>query len=310
LGKIVNERTEEVQIQKQEILERNEELLQNNEEISAQKEEMILQKELLEMQYKATQDSIRYAKTIQNAILPLEENIAKKLNAFILFRPKSIVSGDFYWFANLTAKEGFSEKTFLATVDCTGHGVPGAFMSMIGSRLLNEIVNERHITNTDEILTALHKGIIKSLKQEQTDNPDGMDICLCRFEKNDENTDVYFSGAKRPLLYKIKEQSSVLILKGDRKSIGGIKKTKREVEFTEQKITLRKGDSLYLTSDGYADQCNQNREKIGRHSFENLILENADKPVVEQNIAFNNFLDSYKNTAEQRDDITVIGIKL
>jgi len=301
---------QELLIKESEIIERNEELLQTNEEINSQKEILDKQKGQLEVEHKSTQDSIRYAQTIQSAILPLKENMDKVIQSFVLFRPKDIVSGDFYWFTNLPAIEGYSEKTFIAAVDCTGHGVPGAFMSMIGSRLLNAIVNEQKITSPAEILTRLDKGVVKSLKQGQTDNNDGMDICLCMIEKQENGgSKVTFTGAKRPLYVYSKKEDSFSILKGDRKSIGGAKATLNTVKFTNQEVLLSKGDLLYLTTDGYADQNDLSRKKIGSVMMENLLNTIKTKPLNAQQKHLEDFLDKHQEGTTQRDDITLIGLK-
>ncbi len=195
LEAIVKERTAEIQQQNEEIQTQADNLLEINDEMKLKNAELFQQKEEIQAQSDNLQDayeeineknehiiaSVRYASTIQTAILPFEERMKKYLDIFILYSPKDIVSGDFYWFIHLPAKNEFSEKKFIATVDCTGHGVPGAFMSMIGMQLLNKIVSEDKILNPAEILLKLHKGIIYALKQEKTENSDGMDVCLCKF---------------------------------------------------------------------------------------------------------------------------------
>ncbi len=292
------------------ILETNEELQQTNNEIISQKEEIEEQRKMLALQYQSTQDSIKYAKTIQTAILPIKENLDKVLNSFVLFRPKDIVSGDFYWFTVLPAVEGKTEKIYIAAVDCTGHGVPGAFMSMIGSRLLNAIVNERKITSPEEILTELDKGVVSSLKQSQTENNDGMDICLCEIEKCTDGTfRISFSGAKRPLYFYKKNESQLYLLKGDRKSIGGAKTTLNKVVFTKQELVLEKGDTIFLTTDGYSDQNDKNRKKIGAVRMSEIFNEIATKPFGEQQKVLEDILDKHQEGTVQRDDITMIGVQ-
>ncbi len=166
----------------QKVEERTEKLNESNEELKEKNDKIT--------------DSIRYAQTIQNAILPTESQLKDAFsNHFLLFRPKDIVSGDFYWL-NQT-----EEKTFIAVADCTGHGVPGAFMSMIGSSLLDDIVSEKKIHEPAMMLEMLHIGIRMGLKQEETDNDDGMDVCLCVISKNLDGTfTVEFAGAKTPTL--------------------------------------------------------------------------------------------------------------
>ncbi|NJK84959.1 MAG: SpoIIE family protein phosphatase [Bacteroidales bacterium] len=174
--------------------------------------------------------------TIQQAMLPDETMLKEYFNPFIIYRPKDIVSGDFYWFS-----PGFNGKYFIAVVDCTGHGVPGAFMSMIGNRLLSEIVNERKIEDPKQVLEFLNDEIRLALRQEKTDNNDGMDISFCSFEKQARiELKMIFSGAKRTA-YIINQNSGGLIsLKGDRKSIGGTAEKKEHLKFCNQELLLEK----------------------------------------------------------------------
>jgi serine phosphatase RsbU (regulator of sigma subunit) len=321
----VQQRTAEINIQKEELIkqaeylketnilisEKNEELHQQNEEITAQKEEIEHQKMVLNSQHERIQSGIKYAGTIQNAILPLKSRIEKYFNTFILFKPKDVVSGDFYWYAHLPARYDLSEKFFFAVSDCTGHGVPGAFMSMIGTRLLSEIVNERKITSPNEILSELNNGIIKSLQQRKSGNHDGMDVCLCRLEPDLNNNEyiLTFSGAKRPLYIYYSDKKEFERIPGVRKSIGG-KETKNAEMYSNVVRNLKKGDILYLTTDGYADQNNSEREKFGILKFEILLKELSDKDFAIQEIMLEAMLTEHQGTESQRDDITVWVLKI
>ncbi len=211
--------------------------------------------EELQMKNEDITSSISYAKTIQKAILPFKETISNHFENFILFKPKDIVSGDFYWYVQV------EKYHFMAAVDCTGHGVPGAFMSMIGSSLLNQIVNSDNEYNTAQILKKLDELIIFSLRQEQTDNNDGMDVCLCRIEKEQSYANIQFTGAKRPLLYIKNGENKIEKLSGDRKSIGGTQKKRSTFDFTSQELILDKGSVVYLSTDGFIDQNNSERKK-------------------------------------------------
>ncbi len=307
----VEERTEEVQLQKQEILEKNEELNQQNEEIQATADSLLKANDEITNKNEHITASVRYAKTIQTATLPFEERIKKQLDLFILFRPKDIVSGDFYWFTHLPAKDEFLEKNFIAAVDCTGHGVPGAFMSMIGMQLLNKIVNQDKIISPADILLELHNGIYESLKQATGQNTDGMDVCLCCIESaNNQQFKITFSGAKRPLYYFEKEKNKLSRIKGDRKTIGGKIRKNTLSHFSNKEIVLQKNDLLYLTTDGYIDQNNKERQKIGSPRLEETINNIANKSLSEQKQILETELDNWQGSEEQRDDITVIGIKL
>jgi len=196
--------------------------------------------------------------------LPFQNEFDKLFENFIIFRPKDVVSGDFYWYSEVKPdKESKDLIRFLAVVDCTGHGVPGAFMSMIGNTLLNEIVNSKKILETNKILIELDKNIKISLNQKKTGNMDGMDLCFCKFEIKENSYKFQFTGAKNNLYFIKKQTKKVEWLKADRKSIGGIFKKQRKIEFTTQNINFQKGDLIYLSTDGFIDQNNFERKRIG-----------------------------------------------
>jgi PAS domain S-box-containing protein len=266
---------------------------------------------IINMKNQHISGSIRYAKTIQQAILPIKENMEKLFRTFTIFRPKDVVSGDFYWFSRVPAQNGDKEQILVATIDCTGHGVPGAFMSMIGNRLMNEIVNERRITKPNEILKYLDEGVKKALKQDQTDNNDGMDVCLVNIRKNGKNKlDLSFAGAKRPLFYKTNGSNEIKILRGTRRSIGGARSKRNKEVFINQDIELEKGDLIYLTSDGLMDQNAPDRKRFGTEKFIQLLEECSSLPLAEQKRNIEFALDSYQQNEEQRDDVTILGIQL
>ena len=269
------------------------------------------QKNLLEIQHKNITASIRYAKTIQQAILPDIAVIKKYFELFIIYQPKDIVSGDFYWFSDLHAKTTEGKSLFLAVVDCTGHGVPGAFMSMIGNRLLNEIVNERRIDNPKEILEILNTEVRSVLRQDQTDNNDGMDISLCRFIKNDEEkVSLSFAGAKRNMQIIKKERKEILKLKGDRSSIGGTGDSKTQIQFKNQEMLLSKGDLLYLSTDGIIDQNAPDRSRFGTNRLEEMLFKYSKYPMEEQEYSIRQEIERFRQHEEQRDDISLMGIKI
>ena len=200
---------------------------------------------------------------------------------------------------------------FIAVVDCTGHGVPGAFMSMIGNQLLNEIVNEKKIFEPHKILTQLNLGVIKALNQDTTNNNDGMDICLCSVAPNSNLTHykITFAGAKRPLYYFKTQEKKLIKQTGSRMSIGGRSKNSC-INFTSKEIILQKNDLIYLTSDGYIDQNNKERKRFGTKHLENILNKITDRPLPEQKQVLEIELDKWQGTERQRDDITVIGIKI
>ncbi len=264
-----------------------------------------LNKEVTAKNQKIT-DSIRYAQTIQEAILPPTIEFEKAFaDHFVLYSPKDLVSGDFYWMSNQYTLEG--QKTVIAAVDCTGHGVPGAFMSMIGNTLLNEIVNQEKIFDTAQILTRLHEGVKKSLQQNNMSNDDGMDVCICTLHFNeDETAHVQFTGAKRPLYYF--QNSFLQNLRGDVKSIGG--RDRKHKPFTTQDLYLMKGDCLYLITDGFSDQQNADNKKYGTTRLLELLEKNATLPLSIQKQELNDELKTHSWSVEQRDDITILGVKI
>lgn len=248
-------------------------------------------------------DNMRYAKDIQDTILPREQVMQAALGRhFILFRPLELVSGDFYW-----VSADHKPYTFVAVVDCTGHGISGAFMSMIGYTVLNEIVNQKGVTRPEDILNELHFRVRIALKQESETNDDGMDVCLCRLEKLDEDfTELVFAGAKRALyLYRNHE---IEVIRGTSRSIGG--RQRQPAVFEQHTKRLRKGDRIYLTTDGLADQNNPKRKKLGTRQLLQVIEQNAHKTMYEQEKILEDTLEQHQGEAAQRDDITVLGIEV
>ena len=292
------------------IKERNEELERlvqiRTAEVVNQKEEIESQKDQLELKNKQITDSISYAQTIQNAILP-NEDLFKSFfeDYFILYRQKDIVSGDFYWMSKTIIDD--TEYVFVAAVDCTGHGVPGAFMSMIGSRLLNLIVNEQFEKDPKKILEKLHAGIVHALDQKKGSNNDGMDVAFARLEYKGKQVEVVFTGAKRPLYY-TSGDGDLQTLKADRRSIGGNYLDPKP--FTNSEIVLEKGDLLYLSSDGLIDQNNNERKKFGTKKLVETMnsLKSKDLSVQKQELEI--ILDEHQSGTEQRDDITFLGIRV
>jgi serine phosphatase RsbU (regulator of sigma subunit) len=248
-------------------------------------------------------DSINYAVKIQDAILPSKTLLKNHLDSFILFKPKDKVSGDYYWFTEL------DNKIIIAAVDCTGHGVPGAFMSMIGNVLMNTIILESNITSPKEILTHLNLELKSSLHQDNSDpfaSQDGMDMSICVIDKT--NKKVTYAGAMNPL-YLLKN-GEVETLNVTKKGIGGYDFFKGK-PFTEDVIDLEKGTQLYLLSDGFMDQFGDlNKEKFNLKRFKELVKKCDSKSIVEQQSIFEDTFMEWKGTNEQTDDVLVIGINL
>jgi serine phosphatase RsbU (regulator of sigma subunit) len=291
------------------VKERTSEILQQKEEIEAQRDELEKKNGRIERQNDLIKGSIRYAKTIQHAILPAKEELDKHYENFIIYRPKDIVSGDFYWFSEI--KSNYQILNFIAVCDCTGHGVPGAFMSMIGNRLLNEIVNERQIFDPKTVLEMLNLGIRKALRQDVSDNTDGMDICFCRVERSEKDTvGIIFSGANRPLIYYSKTTGQVETIRNESRTIGGERKLKVMIEFENHALELDKGDCIYLSTDGFIDQNNFERKRLGSPNLYKIIQDNIQKSMTDQKTALDTFLDFWMKSTEQRDDITIVGLKM
>jgi CheY-like chemotaxis protein len=287
-------------------------LQQQNEEIQAQKDEIEEQSRRLNLSNKEIHASIYYAQRIQLAILPLQKDINKLFDSFTIFRPKDIVSGDFYWLAHFQETLAEPEKIFIATVDCTGHGVPGAFMALIGNRLLNEIVKEKKIFETHHILNSLYWGIVEFLRQEETDNTDGMEICLCRLERQKDKTiKVMYSGAKLPLFVFRHDKNDIEIIKPDRVSIGGIKgQNGKPVSFTSKQLVLNDLDCMYMFTDGILDQNNPERERFGTNRLIETLKTTGSAGMVDQKKNFEEKFDSFRNNSDQRDDILLIGLNM
>jgi len=269
--------------------------------VSALTKALLMQK-LSEKNEQVT-SSLRYAQHIQKAILPDLVRIRGAVpESFILFLPKDIVSGDFYWFNQR------ENCLFLAAVDCTGHGVPGAFMSMVGNTLLNEILREQQLMDPSAILAHLNEGVRHVLKQERgtSTSTDGMEMALCRI--GPEPGALVFAGAARPL-YLVTPGVKLREIRGDRCAIGGRQKEALR-HFHNQEPAAAPGDMIYLTTDGYADQPDGKGHKYGIRNFKNLLERVASLPVKEQEAILASELTSFRVNAEQRDDITVIGVRL
>ena len=267
------------------------------------------QQKIIEQKNKDITDSISYARKIQHAILPENALIQKHIpNSFVLYMTKDIVSGDFYWF------EHIDDYSIIAAIDCTGHGVPGAFMSLIGYNLLNKIVNEQKITNPKDILFELNNGVLETLYKNESESKDGMDIAICKI--NHKTNTLEFSGAMRPLWIvskSEKDDEQVLTeIKADKIPIGTKQQDRTEtIAYTTHTINLNKGDSFYIFTDGYADQFGGAKEKkYSTGKLKELILKNSKFDFKTQG---NNIKDehiAWKNIHEQVDDILIIGFKI
>jgi len=325
--------------QKTQILDKNTELVHLNEEIGLQRDEIEAQRDLVSTQKNQIENihtevthSIKYAQRIQTSILPnktiLDNNFT---DSFVLFKPKDVVSGDFYWFTHSEEED----ITIATAADCTGHGVPGAFMSMLGVSFLKEIVNKEYITNTGLILKKLRKEIINALQQkgETGEQKDGMDMALIAF--NHKTKVLQFSGANNPV-YIISDELNILSegtefktfldennekgknlyeIKPDKMPIAIYLKMDR---FKTHEIKLKEGDMVYMSSDGYADQFGGPKgKKLKYKPFKRLLLENSCKNLEFQHNQLDKYIENWKaytdldgEVYEQVDDICIVGLKI
>jgi len=251
---------------------------------------------------KQIKDSINYARRIQDAIIPNLDDIRADLGDVIqYYNPKDVVSGDFPYYY----KKG--RYAYYAAVDCTGHGVPGAMMSLIGHLILNDILNNDEIYTPAEVLTKLHWGVVRTLKQDRPENKaaDGMDVALCRIDL--ESDELLYSGAHRPLYHVVGEE--IVQYKGDKYPIGG-SQYKGLNSFSNHEIYIKKGESVYFFSDGYPDQFGgPNDLKYGPKRIRKGIVANKDKSVEEITDYFANSFEEWRENTKQIDDVLLIGIK-
>lgn len=285
------------------ISEQNEELKMQKEEILSQRDAMQSQKEFIEKQNRDIIGSIRYAQRIQSAMLPTDDYIKQLLpNSFVMFIPRDIVSGDFYWMSEVEGKK------VIAAIDCTGHGVPGAFMSLVGDTNMNQIVLQEKITDPAEILNRLHNGVNSYLKQSQTENQDGMDASIVVIDEKDKSMN--FAGAKNPLVI-VNENKEVEVIKGNKMSIGGKRKIGIEGSFTSHKIEYNPLNTFYIFSDGYQDQFGgPNDKKFMVRRLRNLLQEIANREMHDQFHILKKRFDDWKHGYSQTDDVLLIGFKL
>jgi len=302
--KELEEKNEEIQVYQQEIVLQNEWLQSRQEEIKRQQKSLSQKNKYLLNQNNLISQSIEVAQTIQSAILPNAQFLEQMLGAyFLIYRPKDVVSGDFYW---LQQADG---KVFLAVVDCTGHGVPGAFMSMIGNALLSQIIQVQEAHSPAEILNRLHKEITTTLRQKETNNIYGMEMMLLVWEADTPlPKEFVFCGAKAHLMYVLPHTAQTQLVKGDRRGIGGYQP--QNVFFSDQPLTLPQGTMLYLGSDGFKDQNDPQRKKIGQEKLEETLSQIAHLSTKAQKQQLEQLLNTHQQDALQRDDIMLLGFRV
>jgi serine phosphatase RsbU (regulator of sigma subunit) len=288
--------------QKDEIELKNVELEQTQEELKAQRDTLEQKSGELNYAYTNIKASITYAKRIQNAILPPISQIQSYLpQSFILFKPRDIVSGDFYWFCPIS-----EQSCAIAAIDCTGHGVPGAFMSMIGDSLLNQIVLEKKIISPDFILHELDKGIRSSLRKGESDAKDGMDMSLCVIDKHLKTIEL--AAAMNPIC--VIQNAELREIKADKRAIGG--EGTEDFVFTKHTIAITNPTTIYLYSDGFQDQFGgADNRKFMVKRFRNLLFDIYYKPMPEQQQILDTTIENWMGGLyNQIDDILVIGMQI
>jgi serine phosphatase RsbU (regulator of sigma subunit) len=279
--------------------EKNRTISMQKDEIEQQRDLAAAQRDQIAYQKKHITDSIMYAKRIQTALIPSLELFSDKLEHFVIYKPLAIVSGDFYW----VSSQG--NKQVIIAADCTGHGVPGAFMSMLGVTLLNEIVNGKHIIMPDQIIENIRQGVIKSLKQveDQESVKDGMDISVCVVDFS-ENV-LWWAGANNPLY----------LVRGNELTHYRPDKMPASIHyrmqpFTLHKIDLRKGDAFYIFSDGFADQFGgPNQKKYMSSQLKETLVAMSDAPMLKQAERLNEIFEEWRGDSPQVDDVTLIGVR-
>ncbi|MGQ9846996.1 MAG: tetratricopeptide repeat protein [Bacteroidales bacterium] len=305
---LLEQQKKEIELKNEELQAANEEIIKQKEEIETQHNIVTAQKEEIETINKKLTDSIEYASNIQQAVLPEPmyaiEHLHDVFDMFILFKPKDIVSGDFYWFTNI------GNIYFFAVADCTGHGVPGALMSMLGISLLNEIVRKKNVTTASQVLEELRLGIIHALHQKgkQNEQKDGMDVAFLAIDK--EKKEMQFAGANNSI-YLIRN-SQIQKFNGDKMPVAIYERMK---SFTNNVIDIQQGDIIYLNTDGIKDQFGgPHGKKFMAKQYENVLLANAHKSMNEQKDALWQAIQQWQYYEsccyEQTDDITVMGIKI
>ena len=316
LTKLVEERTQQLQEEKKKIEEAVEEIQIKNMYLTKANEKIRAQKDEIESKNRHITQSITYASRIQNAILGEPKHIIKHMHrfagdAFVYFKPKDIVSGDFYWYTHT------EDKTIVVVADCTGHGVPGAFMTMMGSALLNEIVNEKRIFDPAKILYELDKKVTEATSDDEQNHTvnDGMDMSVLVLDQQEDW--VHFAGAKSHLFHVTDPILNCCeLINGNRYPIGSQQYVGGK-RFTTQHIRKVKGDILYLFTDGFQDQAggerredNQWGRKYMSRKFREFLLDHARLPMLEQQLALEKELCNWKKDFGQTDDILVLGLKI
>ncbi len=270
-------------------------------EMKSAYDEIDIQRSELQLRNKDLTDSLNYARRIQAALLPAEHHIRKIFNDyFIYYRPKHIVSGDFYWFSER------DDKYFIAAADCTGHGVPGALMSMIGLELIQKIINEMKVDDSDQLLLTMNRELESAFFKEESGKAlirDGIEMSMCIIDKK--TREMEFSGAFLPVY--IVRDDKLIEIKGDKKNVV---QSFAMVSFNRSTFRLREGDILYLFSDGYADQFGgPENKKFMYRRLRHILLTISKYPLLDQERILDETITSWMDGHDQIDDMMILGVK-
>jgi len=280
-----------------------EKIIAQNHKLEQINVEMVRQKHEIEEKNADITASIQYAKRIQESILPNTELLGRYFaDYFVFFKPRDIVSGDFYWFSVV------DDTIILATVDCTGHGVPGAFMSLIANTLLNQVVNEQRIVEPGKILSTMQERIQHTLTNTDGESPsnDGMDIAICAYQP--EKRLLHFAGGNRPIFWW--HNYELIEIEGDKYGVGGLELQDEQRTFAEHTLRVDPGDAIYLFSDGYQDQFGGlQAKKFSKKRLREIFIRNQHKVMAEQEKVLEKSLDEWKGGQMQTDDIVILGIR-
>jgi serine phosphatase RsbU (regulator of sigma subunit) len=303
---------------RQDIESYNEELLQQNQivtqyshELQAQSDKIKEQRVQVEKLFSDIQASVRTAERLQLALLPDLSNLRAAFEEiFVFYKAKDIISGDFYWFRNITLED--NNYKIIIAADCTGHGVPGAIMTIVGYFLLERIIEKEKIVKPHQILEALNEGIteafMSSSSLDQTVKVrEGMDASILVIENEQK---IYYAGANRPLYYRTPSDETIQIIKGSRAALGGERRKKEKI-FILNTLEYQKGTQFYLFSDGYPDQFGgKNDKKLGSKRFRQLLNENPSESMSQMHTEIQSAFEIWKDKTSQTDDVVVVGIKI